>query len=217
MQRDIMRGELGKISETRIITPEESLYDGYITLYHGTTWPLAIKAKKGELGPQNMEKLIVDVLVNVYHETPQDAKEYYEKYSRSRKTDPNVIFFTTDKLQAESYARASTKYGGEIFQDVIGEYLWSKNKEVDRNIIWNKLQTDQPAIVTINVPLEMILTHPHWTTPLRNRLRRIKANMLKTPELLRFPDKYDIEAFSKENIPARFVQRIDRVSPQFQK
>ena len=218
MQRDIMRGELGKISETRIITPEESLYDGYITLYHGTIWPLALKAKKGELGPQNMEKLIVDVLVNVYHETPQDAKEYYEKYSKSRKEDPNVIFFTTDKSEAEDYARVSTKYGGELFYDVLGNYLWDKNKGINNNNAFEKLQTNEPAIITVNVPLSMVLTHPLWSTPFRSKIRQIMKNIKNNPEIKgSLSDNFNFEVFVKENIPARFVQRIDRVSPQFQK
>ena len=212
MQRDIMRGELGKISETRIITPEESLYDGYITLYHGTIWPLALKAKKGELGPQNMEKLIVDVLVNVYHETPQDAKEYYEKYSKSRKEDPNVIFFTTDKSEAEDYARVSIKYGGELFYDVLGNYLWDKNKGINNNNVFEKLQTNEPAVVTVNVPLSMVLSHPNWSTPFRSKIRQIMKNIRNNPEIKgSLSDNFDFEVFVKENIPARFVQRIDRV------
>jgi hypothetical protein len=218
MQRDIMRGELGKISETRIITPEESLYDGYITLYHGTIWPLALKAKKGELGPQNMEKLIVDVLVNVYHETPQDAKEYYEKYSKSRKEDPNVIFFTTDKSEAEDYARVSTKYGGELFYDVLGNYLWDKNKGINNNNAFEKLQTNEPAIITVNVPLSMVLTHPLWSTPFRSKIRQIMKNIKNNPEIKgSLSDNFNFEVFVKENIPARFVQRIDRVPPKREK
>jgi hypothetical protein len=212
LQKDIESRNKQNIKETRIITPEESLYEGYITLYHGTTWPLALKAKKGELGPQDLEKLIVDILVNVYHETPMAAREIFEKYSSMRKKDPNFLFFTTNKKGAERYACSSTKYGGEIFYDVIGGYLWNKNKGEDLDKIKKHLFTDEPAIVTINVPLEMVLTHPNWNTPLRRRLRDIRKNILKNPELKDvLSDDLNIEVFVKENIPARFVQRIDRV------
>ncbi len=212
IQEDIMLKNRRNIKETRIITPEESLYEGYITLYHGTTWPLALKAKKGELGPQDMEKLIIDVLINVYHEAPQDAKKYYDKYSSSRKKDPSAIFFTTNKEGAEGYARAATKYGGELFMDVLSGYMCNKNK-MTRPQAFSKLLTDQPAIVTVNVPLEMVMTHPNWTTPLRNRLRYIldPIKREKYKDIWQYIKDMDIEVFVKEKIPARFVQRIDRV------
>jgi hypothetical protein len=212
MQKDIMRKNRQNIKETRIISPEESMYEGYITLYHGTIWPIALKAKKGELGPQNMEKLITDILVNVYHETPSSAKEIFDKYVDLRKKDPNFIFFTTRKEQAEDYARACTKWGGEMFKDVIERYLWSKNKEEDRGAIFRKIETQEPAVVTVNVPLEMVLTHSHWSTPLRNKIRQIMKNMRNNPYLKDvLSTDFDIEVSVKENIPARFVQRIDKI------
>ena len=218
MQKDIDRKNKRSLKETRIINPEESLLEGYITLYHGTTWPIALKAKKGELGPQNMEKLITDILIKVYHETPINAKEIFDKYTKLRSKDPNFLFLTTSKEGAEKYARSNTKYGGEMFYDVLSGYLWSKNKKTRFNTIFEKLKTDEPAVITINVPLEMVLSHPNWNTPLRHTFRRIRKNMLKNPELKNIlSDNFNIEVFVKDKIPKRFIQRIDKVAPEGEK
>lgn len=161
LQKDIDKKNERKIKETRIITPEESLEEGYITLYHGTIWPIALKAKKGELGPQNLEKLITDVLINVFHETPKSAKSIYDRemktHSVRQEPDRNVLFLTTNKESAEGYAKACTKYGGEIFLDVLGGYLWEKDKDQDyKEKVIKYLQTNEPAVVTINVPISMV-------------------------------------------------------------
>jgi len=212
IQKDINRRNK-RLTETRIITPEESLYEGYITLYHGTTWPIALKAKKGELGPQNLENLVVDVLVNVFHEDPKDAHEYYKKYSGQRKKDPKALFFTTKKEQAEMYSRSTTKYGGEIFFDVLSKYFWDKNKDHRKYTDFiRKLKTDEPAVITINVPLSMVLTHPHWITPAKDRIRDILKVIRQEPDLKDHLGDMTMEVFVKENIPARFVQRIDKVT-----
>ena len=216
IQNDIDRRRGLTLKETRIITPEESLYEGYITLYHGTTWPLALKAKKGELGPQPLRDLVINVLVNVFHETPSKAAEFYDKHSSIRRNDPAMLFLTTNKKSAEAYARSSTKYGGEILMDVLGQYFWNSPAYGDpkhQKFVQEKLQTDEPAVVTVNVPLEMVLTHPHWITPLRSRLRDIRKNILKNPELKHIlSDDLSMEVFVKEKIPARFIQRIDRIN-----
>lgn len=210
--------EKGSLQETRIITPEESLLEGYITLYHGTVWPIALKAKKGELGPQDMQKLVMNVLIDVFHETPQEAKKYYDKYVSIRRKDPSRLFLTTSRKGAEGYARSCTKWGGELFYDVISNYMYEKDQNIDREVLVKKLKTDEPAIVTINVPLEMVLTHPHWTTPLKHRLRDIMANLKKYPDIKdSLFDNFNLEVFVKDKIPARFIQRIDKVSPSDQK
>jgi hypothetical protein len=89
------------LTETRIIEPDQALHEGYITLYHGTIWPIALKAKKGQLGPQQIHELVTDILVKVFKESPQKANEYFDKHSRGRKNDPNLLYLTTSKEGAE--------------------------------------------------------------------------------------------------------------------
>lgn len=203
------------VNETRIITPDESLYEGYITLYHGTTWPIALKAKKGELGPQELKSLTIDILMNVFHETSDQSLEIYNKYS-SRSKDPNLLFLTTSKEGAEAYARSATKYGGEIFHDIIGNYLWNKGKNTNQYLssLETHLKTNEPAVVTVNVPLSMVLTHSNWNTPLRSRIRKYLYNIrsqYRPEDLDDHLKDLNFEVFVKEKIPRRFIQRIDRV------
>ena len=202
-----------RINETRIYPVENALFNEYITLYHGTTWPIALKAKKGQLGPMGLENLIIDVLVKVFHETPSRAKEIYLKNSSNiRREDPNVLFFTTVKDAAEGYAKSATKYGGEIFLDVLGQYLWDRDvSNYEKNVV-KHLQTDEPAVVTINVPISMVLTHPHWKTPLKDRLKDIIDNAKKHPDISEYIRDLRIEVFVRDVIPKRFVERIDKVS-----
>lgn len=214
IQKDIDKQKKQKpLNETRIISPELSLEEGYITLYHGTTWAIALQAKKGELGPQNLKKLIIDVLTNVFHETPRKSVEIFEKYIGDKRKDSNFLFLTNNKQDAENYARSATKYGGEIFMDILSAYMWNYKNWPRESLdsVRNYLQTDEPAIVTINVPLSMVFTHPNWNTPYRDRIRDILKNVRKNPELRKHLDNLSMEVFVKEKIPAKFVQRIDRV------
>lgn len=217
IQRDLEQKQ--PLKETRIIQPEEALEEGYITLYHGTTWPVALKAKKGELGPQNLRSLVSNVLVNVFHENPQDAGEIYDREIKKNGGRPvpsqKVLFLTGDKETAERYACSATKYGGEIFADVLGQYIWDKNRNTNGNlsdIMKSHLMTDQPAVITINVPLSMVFTHPDWRMPVRDKLRTILKNARENPELRKHLKDMNIEVFVKETIPAKFIQRIDKVT-----
>lgn len=218
IQKDIDR-QKRPIREARIINPAEAIGEGYITLYHGTTWPIALKAKRGELGPQNLRQLVSDVLVKVFHETPEAALKYYDDEIRHHSTrnapSQDLLFLTTDKNAAVRYAKAATKYGGEIFLDILGQYVWDKQGQLGQDIhelVRKHLLTDEPAVVTINVPLSMVFSHPNWNTPMKDRLRDIINNARKHPELKKHLNDLSMEVFVKEKIPARFVQRIDRTT-----
>jgi hypothetical protein len=80
--------------------------------------------------------------------------------------------------------------------------------------VLDHLKTNEPALVTMNIPLSMVLTHPNWNTPLRARLRSI-LNPIKREKYKHIWDNITdlrLEVFVKEKIPARFIQRIDKVS-----
>ncbi len=73
--------------------------------------------------------------------------------------------------------------------------------------------TDNPAVVVFTVPIDIVLTHPHWTTPLKRRLISLYYNLKKHPEIAKDIDELNpgIEVFVSEKIPARYFQRIEQV------
>ncbi len=211
--------KLKSLLEAYILNPEEALSVGMITLYHGTTLQPALKAKKGELGPQNLKQIVVDVLVNEFDEDPQIAADYYEKYADYRKKDPKVLFLTPNFRTARNYAVSNTKWGGEVITDVLYRYSSEKfarrgHPEDARKWIEDN-RTKEPAVVTITVPLSMVFTHPNWVTPARNRIlnviRNIKRQTTKTISKEELLEDLDMEVFVYENIPRKYVQRIDKV------
>lgn len=202
--------KLKQLIETRIIDPHSSLTTGDITLYHGTTWDIAKLAKKGELGPVDPVDYVTNILVNHFNETEENARAIVKKHLGLRKKDPPRLFLTTDKEQAIRYAQGSSRYGGEMTVDVLGGYLSYNHPDRLKHIL-----TNNPAIVILTVPVDMVLTHPHWITPLKKRLINIYYARKKHPEIYGEIDKLKpgIEVFVSEKIPAKYVQRIERVEP----
>jgi uncharacterized protein YifE (UPF0438 family) len=193
------------ILETRIIDAESSLLVGDITLYHGTTWTVAKEAKRGRLAPQNLEEKVIVVLVNEFKVSSVKAKQIYDKYSTLRKGEPSVLFFTTDRKSAEKYARSTSKYGGEVVNDIVERYL--RGQGIFSNEVWDRLVTSEPTVVTITVPLSMTLTHPYWNTPASKRI----LDIVRSGRKWNIDRDFDIEVFIGELIPAKYVQRIDRI------
>lgn len=201
--------KLKSLIETRVISPEESLLVGDITLYHGTTYPIALLAKKGELGPVKPGIYAMDILMRHFGETLESAKEIVKKHIGSRRTDPPRLFLTTRKETAEGYARSATKYGGECVMDILSPYL--ANKRIPPLEARRHLLTDDPAVVTFTVPLSIVLTHPHWATPARKRILDIVRNIRKMSKVEWDWDRFSIEVFVAEKIPSKYLQRIDRI------
>jgi hypothetical protein len=211
--------KLKSLIETRIIDPTESLWTGDITLYHGTTWDAALKAKKGQLGPQPLRQYVVSILVNDFGEKPDVAERYYDAHADYRKHDPTVLYLSTSFRQARNYAVSNTEWGGEVITDVLYRYVsekYAKQGRVEYARKWiEENRTKNPAVVTVTVPFSMVFTHPHWKTPARNRILNIVRNIRNMK--YRYADKeemledFAIEVFVYENIPAKYVQRIDRV------
>lgn len=201
------------ISETRIITPEESLLVGDITVYHGTTWTIAQNAKKGELKPINVIEAAVNMLVNQFGETLEYAKNIVKTSLSTRRRDPPRLFLTPNKESAISYAKACTPYGGESTHDVLGDYFSEKN--IPWENIAGMIQTKEPAVITITIPLSLLLTHPHWNTPAIKRIRDTIRNMKKYQYLYDdepgLKKEFHIELLVDEAIPRKYIQRIDRV------
>jgi hypothetical protein len=200
--------KLKSLIETRIIEPEDSLLVGDITLYHGTDYNIALEAKRGELGPVDTKEYVINILTTYFKEPPENAEKIYKKVIIYRnESNPPRLFLTTDKEQAASYAKNSTIFGGEIVSIILFSYL-NKNNE------YNRYRTIKPAVVTFTVPLSMVLTHPFWTTPARDRILSIIRQMRKRPEIAKDINKLQplgIEVFVKEKIPAKYFQRIDLV------
>ena len=203
--------KLKQLLETRIIDPHQSLTTGDITLYHGTTWDIAKMAKRGELGPVDPSQYVAKVLVAHFGKTEEEAMQIVKvNLPRIRREEPPRLFLTTDKEQATRYAMAATKYGGEMVADVLINYMDYNYPDRLKHLI-----TGNPAVVVFTVPLEMVLTHPHWTTPLKKRLISIYYTIKKHPDIAKDIDelKPGIEVFVSEKIPAKYFQRIERVAP----
>lgn len=199
--------KLKSLIETRIIEPEESLLVGDITLYHGTDYRTALKAKKEGLNPIDKKEKVVYILMMYFDENREDAEKIFDKYN-VRKNEPNVLFFTTKKESAIDYAKYTSKWQGEITYDILKRYFIDKN--VPKEIINNYLSISKPALITITVPLSMVLTHPHWETPARKRIYNIVRQMKKHPEIAK-NFNFAFEVFVREKIPAKYIQRIDRI------
>jgi predicted CopG family antitoxin len=159
--------KLKSLLETRIIDPQTSLSVGDITLYHGTNWEVAKRAKKGEMGPIDRKKMVINILMTRFGESKENAEKMYEKYA-TRKDEPNVLFLTTDKDQAIGYAKYTAQFGGEIVSDVLTRYI--RDRKIPEEQFNRLFPSYEPAIVTVTVPLEMVLTHPYWSTSLKKRL-----------------------------------------------
>lgn len=211
--------KLKSLIETRIIDPETSLWTGDISLYHGTTWNTALKAKKGQLGPQPLKQYVVNILVNDFGEKPEIAERYYDQHADYRKNDPGVLYLSTSFRQARNYAVSNTEWGGEVITDVLYRYVsekYAKQGKMEYARKWiEQHRTKTPAVVTVTVPFSMIFTHPHWVTPARKRILNIVRNIRRMN--YKYADKeemledFAIEVFVYENIPSKYVQRIDRV------
>ncbi len=210
------------VKETRIIDPEASLSTGDITLYHGTTWAIAQKAKKGFLGPQPLKEYTVNILVNDFGESTDIAARYYDKHADYRKKDPRILYLTPNFRTARNYAVSNTEWGGEVITDILYRYVSEKYAQGGNAAYASKWiedhRTKTPAVVTITVPLSMVFTHPHWVNPARKRILNILRNM-RTHQKTYGYSKEEVkeimedfgEVFVYENIPAKYVQRIDRV------
>lgn len=214
--------KLKSLIETRIIDPETALLTGDITLYHGTTWATALKAKKGFLGPQPLREYTINILVNDFGEKPDVAARYYDSHADYRKKDPRVLYLTANFDTARNYAVSNTEWGGEIITDILYRYASEKYAKQGHSEYAGKWieehRTKTPAVVTVTVPLKMVFTHPHWVNPARKRilsiLRNIRTHMKtygytkeEVNELLENLGEF----FVYENIPSKYVQRIDRV------
>jgi hypothetical protein len=197
------------IRETRIIEPENSLLVGDITLYHGTSWKVAKKAKKGELGPINTKELIIPILINYFGESSQKAEEIYEKYiySYRRKEDPNVLFLTTKKDQAIQYAQYTAKWCGEIVYDVLKNYFLNHNVSKETIEKFHSTINNEPAVITLTVPLSTVYTHPYWKTPMKDRIK----DAIRRSKRWNMPMDFNMEVFVYEKIPTKYIQRIDKV------
>lgn len=205
--------KLKQLLETRIIGPHSSLTTGDITLYHGTTWDIAKLAKKGELGPVDPVEYVVNILMAHFNKTEEEARNIVKvNLPSTRRKDPSRLFLTTDKEQATRYAQAASKYGGEMVTDMLSNYLPGPRGKSD---FYKHMITDNPAVVIVTVPLEMVLTHPYWTTPLKRRLINIYYTLKKYSEIAKYIDELQpgIEVFVSEKIPAKYIQRIERVEP----
>lgn len=199
--------------ETRIISTENSLLVGDITVYHGTTWTIAQNAKKGELKPINITQSIIDLLINRFGESPEYAQNIVKKSLVLRRSDPPRLFLTPNKASAIGYAKCCSPYGGESTVDVLGNYF--SEKRIPFENIAGMIQTKEPALITITIPIKLLLTHPHWNTPAISRLRTIIQNTRKYE--YRYTNKEDvlsqlnIELFVDMPIPKQYIQRIDKL------
>lgn len=198
---------LSLIKETRIIDPIASLLVGDITLYHGTTLSISKKAKMGELGPTNLKQKIKDMFKDL-NVSEQDYEYILHNCASSWRIehDPNVLFLTTRRKDAENYAKTSTKYGGEIFSDIV--------RAIYRNVTNPVHPTNEPAVITITVPLQLVYTHPFWKTPLKQRIKSVLQQMKRyenNEDIYNYIREMNFECFVYEPIPARYIQRIDLV------
>ena len=77
-------------------------------------------AKKGELGPQNVERLILDVLINVFHETPDNAKKIYDREMRTHsiRTEPDKdLLFSSSVYIGDTSGKLESALD-KIFQEL---------------------------------------------------------------------------------------------------
>jgi hypothetical protein len=204
---------LKELIETKIIRPEEALMEDNITLYHGTNYITALKAKKTGIGPIDKKKIITYILMMHFDESETDANRIFDQYfNKSLRVDqPNALFLTTNKNSAINYATFNAKWGGELMFDILSKYI--KDKKVPDDIVRSYHEyIDKPALITLNVPLSLVFTHPHWKTPLKDILKRSRLHRRR--EIYTDWDKYPLdfgEVYVYEHIPAKYVQRIDRI------
>lgn len=199
--------------ETKIIRPEEALMEDNITLYHGTNYITALKAKKQGIGPIDQKKIITHILMMYFNESETDANRIFDEYfnKTSRVDQPNALFLTTVKKEAVHYATFTAKWGGELMYDILSKYI--KDKKVPEDIVKSYHEyIDKPALITLNVPLYLAFTHPHWKSPLKDILK--KHLFFKRSQRYTDWDKYPLdfsEVYVYEYIPAKYIERIDRI------
>jgi len=129
-------------------------FEGTVTLYHGTNEDKSQSILKEGFKPVDVDEAI-DSALRRLNLSRAMVPEWIWKYELSYRKDKPDTHFSTQKAQAEAYAKGAL-WGGEI-ETCVFEAMRRWMKELTGKDL--NFPAPKPVVITVDVPWEVVKTH----------------------------------------------------------